>query len=133
MKYVFADTLYFLAIISPSDQWHDRAIEATSSRMSPLLTTTWVLAEVADGLAGTQNRHLTRQLWLDLTSDPNDIILPADNDQFVEGLHLYSNRPDKAWSLTDCISFVVMEQHGVTEALTADQHFEQAGYVALLG
>jgi predicted nucleic acid-binding protein len=44
----------------------------------------------------------------------------------------YESRPDKAWSLTDCISFVVMNQHGLTEALTGDHHFEQAGFTALL-
>jgi hypothetical protein len=48
------------------------------------------------------------------------------------GLALYAARPDKEWSLTDCVSFLVMQDHGVTEALTADHHFEQAGFVALL-
>jgi predicted nucleic acid-binding protein len=51
---------------------------------------------------------------------------------FDAGLELYSRRPDKEWSLTDCISFVVMEEHGLTEALTTDHHFEQAGFTALL-
>ena len=47
-----------------------------------------------------------------------------------EGLGLYESRPDKEWSLTDCISFVVMKKEGIVEALTEDRHFEQAGFVA---
>lgn len=59
-------------------------------------------------------------------------IVPATQELFDRGFAIYSSRPDKAWSLTDCISFVVMEEHGLTEALTGDCHFEQAGFVALL-
>ena len=58
--------------------------------------------------------------------------MPTTDAVFEAGLELYLNRPDKDWSLTDCISFVVMEQEGLTEALTGDLHFEQAGFVALL-
>ena len=56
----------------------------------------------------------------------------ADSFYFDEGVRLYVARPDKDWSLTDCISFVVMRERGITEALTGDRHFEQAGFVALL-
>jgi len=58
--------------------------------------------------------------------------LPASQELFERGLNLYRQRPDKDWSLTDCISFVVMREHGVTKALTADRHFEQAGFAILL-
>ena len=66
------------------------------------------------------------------------LILPARSfrqtrqDLFDAGVELYVRRPDKAWSLTDCISFVVMREHGMNEALTGDRHFEQAGFIALL-
>jgi predicted nucleic acid-binding protein len=59
-------------------------------------------------------------------------VVAASNSNFQLGSDLYNNRPDKAWSLTDCISFVVMQEHGISEALTGDHHFEQAGFVALL-
>ena len=51
---------------------------------------------------------------------------------FQRGLRLYEERPDKEWSLTDCLSFVVMKDENLREALTGDQHFEQAGFIALL-
>jgi hypothetical protein len=59
-------------------------------------------------------------------------MIPATQELFDRGVALYESRPDKEWSLTDCISFVVMADHGITEALTGDRHFEQAGFVALL-
>ena len=58
--------------------------------------------------------------------------MPASHSLFQEGVQLYNARPDKDWSLTDCISFVVMQEHGLTDALTGDHHFEQAGFTALL-
>jgi len=133
MEYVFADTFYFLAVIGPGDAGHQRALRFGEENDKPLLTTTWVLTEVADGLSDTRNRRLARQLFLDLEADARDTVVRASHDQFERGLQLYDERPDKHWSLTDCISFVVMQDHGVTEALTADRHFEQAGFVPLLG
>lgn len=67
-----------------------------------------------------------------LKSDPLIEIVPPTLALFDMGLALYADRPDKQWSLTDCISFVVMRQHGLSEALTGDHHFEQAGYRAML-
>jgi uncharacterized protein len=59
-------------------------------------------------------------------------IVPASAALFDRGFQFFTARPDKDWSLTDCISLVVMHERGITEALTADHHFEQAGFVALL-
>jgi len=67
-----------------------------------------------------------------LHGDANTVIHPAHHDLFQQGLTLYKRRPDKDWSFTDCISFAVMQAEGLTEALTADHHFEQAGFTALL-
>jgi predicted nucleic acid-binding protein len=97
-----------------------------------LVTTRWVLMEVADGLASTPARHEVRMLFEDLASDPMVLIVEPSGSLGQRGLDLYDARPDKEWSLTDCISFVTMADHGLTEALTGDKHFEQAGYVAVL-
>jgi hypothetical protein len=132
MSFLFADTFYFLALLSPQDAGHLKAQQFGEKNDRPLLTTSWVLTEVADGLADTRNRHLARQLYFDLQNDPLDQVVSATQKLFERGLALYDNRPDKNWSLTDCISFVVMQDHGITEALTADRHFEQAGFVPLL-
>jgi hypothetical protein len=58
--------------------------------------------------------------------------MPSSNELFAAGVELYATRPDKEWSLTDCISFVVMEREGLTDALTGDRHFEQSGFKVLL-
>ena len=63
---------------------------------------------------------------------PDMTIIPADRTTLQQGFDLYQQRPDKEWSLTDCISFVIMKREGITEALTGDHHFEQAGFIALL-
>lgn len=68
----------------------------------------------------------------DLQANPQMRIVEADPQLFEEGVQLYASRSDKGWSLTDCISFVVMQREGITDALTGDHHFEQAGFVALL-
>ena len=57
-----------------------------------------------------------------------DLIMITAN----KALQCYKMRTDKEWGITDCISFVVMEEYGLTEALTADKHFRQAGFKALL-
>jgi predicted nucleic acid-binding protein len=67
-----------------------------------------------------------------MRSDPSVKIIPSDSGLFAAGLKLYEARPDKEGSLADCISFVVMQREGLTDALTGDQHFTQAGFRALL-
>jgi predicted nucleic acid-binding protein len=90
------------------------------------------MTEVGDALAAPGQRDLFLGLLAELQSDPNITIIPATHDLFERGVDLYARRPDKEWTLTDCISFVVMQEHGVTESLTGDHHFQQAGFRALL-
>ncbi len=132
MSFLFADTYYFLALVSPGDAGHSKALEFGKENERPILTTAWVFTEIADGLADTRNRGLARQLYEDLKSNPLDQVIPPTSELFELGLDLYNKRPDKNWSLTDCISFIVMQEQGISEALTADRHFQQAGFVALL-
>lgn len=129
---IFADTYFLIAALSPRDEGHAKAVNFSIHNRHPLVTTAWVLTELADGLAATSNRHLARQIFLDFESSAHDIVIPSEPQLWLRGLDLYHARPDKEWSLTDCISFIVMQDHGITEALTADQHFEQAGFVTLL-
>ena len=132
MNPLFADTFYFLALANSKDTAHAKALEFSRSHRGPLLTTTWVLTELADGLSRAKNRHLFLRVLDDLRSDPAHIVIPPSMDLFEEGIALYRSRPDKHWSLTDCISFVVMTERRLTDALTGDHHFEQAGFRALL-
>ena len=132
MNPVFADTFYFLAIVHRDDASHDIARSISDQLREPILTTAWVLTEVADAMAGPGLRQVFLRLLAALKADANCTIVPPTEALFNEGLSLYGDRPDKDWSLTDCISFVVMEQGGITDALTADHHFEQAGFIRLL-
>jgi predicted nucleic acid-binding protein len=132
MTTVFADTFYFLALLNNTDQAHPKALAFTKAQ-GRMVTTGWVLTELGDALAFT--RHGRMQFGAavrKLHGDPNIDVRPSDEALFQEGIAFYLQRPDKEWSLTDCISFVVMTRDGITEALTGDHHFEQAGFAALL-
>jgi len=132
MKTVFADTSYYIALTNPNDEYAGAACEYTRGFGGFLVTTAWVLTEVANHLRHAPNRQLVLSLFADLRDDRRVTIVPPTLEFFDRGLDLYRDRPDKDWSLTDCISFVVMQQRGMTEALTGDRHFEQAGFTALL-
>jgi uncharacterized protein len=132
MKAVFADAFYFVALVNRADQHHRKAVAAAQQLESRIVTTEWVLAEFADALAESASRRIVARFVNDLRQDPTVTIVAADADLFHRGLTLYEARPDKKWSLTDCISFVVMNDEGLREALTGDEHFQQAGFTALL-
>ena len=127
----FADTHYFIATLNAADAHHQRAVEIAQGPRPGLLTTQWILSELGDGLASRVTRQRFLAIVDALATSPDMEIVPADPVSFQQGLDLYRSRPDKDWSLTDCISFFVMKQRGLTEALTADHHFEQAGFVPL--
>lgn len=96
------------------------------------MTTAWVLTEVANTLSASHLRSGFLSLLDDLQSDDEVAIVAPEPETFAQGIDLYRNRLDKNWSLTDCISFVVMKREGIKQALTGDHHFEQAGFKALL-
>jgi len=132
MTAAFADTFYYLALVSKDDAAHERAVDVSRSLKGRTVTTAWVLTEVADALAAPQQRGVFTALLERLVTDPNVTIMPPSHDLFQRGIDLFNSRPDKEWSLTDCISFVVMDGQGLHDALTGDHHFEQAGYTTLL-
>jgi uncharacterized protein len=128
----FADTFFFFALGNPQDPAHEQARRFAAPDTGPLVTTAWVLTELADGLSSPANRPAFLSLLRSLQNNAAFEIVPPDEDVFARGIDLFARRPDKAWSLTDCISFVVMTDRGLNEALTGDHHFEQAGFRALL-
>ena len=132
MNLIFADTFYFLAILNPNDSAHALARSVAGELTGPILTTEWVLTEVVDAMSARRVRQLFLRLLENLRADSNCTIIPATATLFGEGVKLYARRPDQEWSLTDCISFVVMQRLGISRALTGDRHFEQAGFQALL-
>ena len=128
----FADTSFYVAILNTRDEWHSLAVECSRQFRGLLVTTDFVLIELGNWLSRSGDRAAFVRLMAQLRSDPKTIIFPASRDAFDQGFDLYEHRPDKDWSLTDCISFTIMQRDGLTEALTADHHFEQAGFTILL-
>lgn len=134
-KEYFLDTSYAVALLSQKDQYHAIALEVAASFAEtpvPLITTQAVVFEVCSSLAKPPYRKAALEFLDGLQMDTAIEVVAIDPLLFAAGVDLYKQREDKAWSLTDCISFIVMSQRGMTEALTADDHFEQAGFRALL-
>jgi predicted nucleic acid-binding protein len=132
MKVAFADSYFYLAVLNPRDAGHDDANAVADAFNGTIVTTHWVLVEVADACAHPPDRAKFGRLLTTLVSDPSVQIIRADDALFERGVDLFRARTDKHWSLTDCISFVVMQDQGVRDALTADIHFEQAGFMRML-
>ena len=132
MKPVFADTSYYMAVFNENDVAHEEALCFSRETALPVVLTDFVLLELANALSRRQLRQRFVGLLSYLRSNPVCRIIPVSKAIFEAGLRLYSERPDKDWSLTDCISFVVMKRLRLTDALTADRHFEQAGFKILL-
>jgi uncharacterized protein len=132
MKPIFADTSFYIALFNPGDVHHEKAVRLACELRRSVVVTEFVLLELANALSHADSRQLFVELLPRLKANPNVHIVPASADLFERGTILYSNRSDKNWSLTDCISFVIMVEQGINEALTADHHFEQAGFIAVL-
>jgi predicted nucleic acid-binding protein len=132
MKSIFADTVYFLALLNPADQFHRPARGLSLQLGGALLTSEFVLMEVGDGLSRPENRTQFARLLSLLRAQADVEIIPASQELFRKGCELHSQRPDKEWSLTDCTSFVVMKERSLEAALTSDHHFAQAGFQTLM-
>ena len=128
----FVDSNFLVARLNPRDQWHSLAISIAAPLDEPLLTTMWILVEVGDALSVGVNRALFLRFMDRLSRQSQWEIVAASPEWFERGLALFHARPDKNWSLTDCISFAVMSERGIPEALTNDHHSEQAGFRILL-
>jgi predicted nucleic acid-binding protein len=132
---VFLDTAFAIALSSSSDEHHENAVsladhlEANGTR---IVTTRAVVIEIGNALSKGRYRQAAVALLESLERDTSVEIVPVSEQLYGRGFDLFAQRPDKEWGVTDCISFVVMGDRGIKEALTTDQHFEQAGFIALL-
>ena len=132
---VFLDAAYAIALAAPSDQLHPRAIalaEQLEAEKTRLVTTRAVLLEIGNALAKRRHRAAAVELLSAVEADPSIEVVALTPELYAEAFQLFRDRPDKEWGLIDCVSFVVMKARGIAEALTADEHFEQAGFRALL-
>lgn len=132
MREVFADTSFYQALLNTRDHWHNAALDLSLTFRGRVLTSEYVLCELGALMSHGYLRQLFLELLRDLESAPHVEIIPASHIHFEAGLNLFARRPDKEWSLTDCISFVLMESRNITDVLSSDNHFEQAGFRKLL-
>ncbi|MBK6975327.1 MAG: type II toxin-antitoxin system VapC family toxin [Sterolibacteriaceae bacterium] len=133
MKVVFVDTGHWVAVLNPKDDWNSRAISASRSLGKVrLVTTEMVLDELLAALSKLPVRPFVTRGVEAIRGNPNIEVVPQTSLQFSAAFDDYQRMTDKEWSLTDCASFALMKERGVSEALAHDQHFEQAGFVALL-
>lgn len=128
----FIDTGYILALANTADQFHPQARATAMLVKPPFITTEAVLTEIGNALARTRWRQLGVTTLQALRTDENIEVISIDSLLFDRAVSLYGSRPDKEWGLTDCLSFVVMKKRQVTQVLTTDRHFEQAGFHNLL-
>ena len=132
---VFLDTSYAIALASPHDLSYSPArrlaaeIKAQSTR---LVTTRAVLLEIGNSLSKRRFRHAAVTLLQSLETDPHVEIIGLTGELYSAAFKLFRERPDKEWGLVDCISCVVMQERGLTQVLTTDEHFAQMGFQVLL-
>jgi predicted nucleic acid-binding protein len=132
MKAVFADTSFFAALLNSDDVHHEQARAWSEAYAGRVIVTEYILIELGAFFARRKHRPLFLALLDDLALDPQTLIVACSRALYRRGLALFADRLDKDWSLTDCISFAVMKKRKLTNALTADHHFEQAGFRAIL-
>jgi len=135
VKMAFVDTLYFVALFNPRDQWHERAFAASKLIAdAKLITTEDVLVELLNFFSEYGEKALRGAVTQTegILSGSNIEVAPQSHEAFIAGLTLYKARPDKGYSLTDCISMYTMREHSITDILTHDDHFRQEGFTVLL-
>lgn len=135
MKTIFADTGYWIALLDPQDTLHQNAMQLSIAlAQEQICTSEMVFTEVLNHFAKRGNflRHVAAALIQSAQESPAIEITPQTPDLFQQAFTLYIQRPDQAWSHTDCASFCIMQQQNILEALAYDKHFEQAGFIALL-
>jgi len=128
MNGIFLDTGYLIALVNKKDDLHKIALDASRKFHGPFLTTQLILVEIANSLSLPGNRNLAINIIKKMKADPQTTVVLFSSEGFEKALAFYKKRPDKSWGMIDCFSFIAMEEFGIKEALTFDEHFKQAGY-----
>jgi len=135
VREVFADAGYWIAMYNPHDSLHQKAHDVTA-QLGPvrIVTSEMVLVEFLNYASkrGYQVRHMAAKAADTMRIDPSLYIAPQTSQQFQAAILRYSSRLDQRWSVTDCASFLIMEERGITDALAHDRDFQQAGFRSLL-
>lgn len=132
MTEVFVDTSYIVALVNEKDQNHGLAFDLAEKLTGEhLVTTDAILLEIGNALSRNFKRESVEIIEELLTSSDVQVI-HLHPQLFRKAFDLYKSRSDKMWGLIDCVSFVVMNELGITAALSTDKHFEQAGFSILI-
>lgn len=132
---IFVDTVAWLALVNKSEDLHDAARTVRDrlvQKKAKLITTDFVVVEIANSLARLPLRGVARKLIDFIRTSATVELVTITPELSEKAYQLYCSRDDKEWGLTDCTSFVVMENMKINQAFTADRHFEQAGFSILL-
>jgi hypothetical protein len=132
---LFLDASYIIALSTPKDNFHQVAVELSKSigSLAPRIVTSHaILLEIGNSLSKMKYRSTAVGILNAIAHDPRVEIIDVTASLYSEALRLYTSRPDKEWGLTDCVSFIIMQQREIQQALTADEHFVQAGYQAVM-
>ncbi len=129
---IFIDTSYILALVNTADDYHEQASSIITELKGHFVTTEAILIEIGNSLAKLRWRNIAVSTLEDIRNDPDIEIISINSDLFDRAIKFYSSRKDKEWGITDCLSFIVMKDRQIANALTTDEHFQQAGFIAML-
>lgn len=132
---VFLDASYAIALSSPKDKYHQQAISLANiieENKTKMITTRAVLIEIGNALAKSKYRQACVELITSIENDTTIEIIPVSEHLIQRAFELFQQRMDKEWGITDCISFIVMKDYAIADALSTDDHFRQSGFNALL-
>lgn len=135
MKRIFVDTSYIVALINRKDQWRQRTLEARELLSdAKLVTTELVLIEALNFVCthGSQIRAITSEFVRSILEDADFQVIQQIEPMFLNGLEFFESRPDKGYSLTDCVSMNICRQLDISDVLTVHRHFQQEGFVCVL-
>ncbi len=132
LKITFVDTFYVVALVNERDEYHEKANELVEFYdKQPLLVTDAVLLEIGNSLARNYKTAVI-EIFEEFFVTKEIEIVRLDETLFNKAFELYKTHADKSWGMVDCISFIVMREHEISDALTCDRHFIQAGFRALM-
>jgi uncharacterized protein len=135
MNRIFLDTSYAIALSALTDQFHAQATQIADQLVaskSQIITTQAILLEIGNALSKQRYRRAAVVLLDSLANDSTVKIVPLSEALYNAAFRLFQERADKEWGLVDCVSCIVMQEYGITDALTSDEHFRQMGFCPLL-
>lgn len=135
MTKVFLDTAYAIAIALPSDSLHTKATQLAQwveTEKVSIVTTRAILLEIGNALSKQRFRRKAVQLLTLIEHDASIEVISLSDTLYASALDLFQTRADQDWGLVDCVSCIVMKDKGIHKVLTADKHFQQMGFQAML-